>query len=219
MSHIGRLRCPLGMTTTRTQQATTDADRRARIRVPVAEPSGLLGRLVMWYSRRTYGDVLDNALVLWQHHKRAMLGMMTYETQVQRYRALDPQLKAMAELAVAAQIGCSWCVDFGYFHSHARGLDVVKLRAVTDWRGSDLFDDTERAVLELAEAGTATPPTVTDEMVEGLTERIGASAVVELVAMVALENQRSRFNSALGLTSQGFSDVCELPPPQVSRAG
>jgi hypothetical protein len=26
-----------------------------------------------------------------------------------------------------------------------------------------------------------------------------------------VENQRSRFNSALGLTSQGFKDRCEIP--------
>jgi hypothetical protein len=30
--------------------------------------------------------------------------------------------------------------------------------------------------------------------------------------MIAVENQRSRFNTALGLTSQGFSDRCELAP-------
>jgi hypothetical protein len=29
--------------------------------------------------------------------------------------------------------------------------------------------------------------------------------------MVAVENTRSRFNSALGLTSQGFKDRCEIP--------
>jgi hypothetical protein len=28
---------------------------------------------------------------------------------------------------------------------------------------------------------------------------------------VAVENERSRFNSALGLSSQGLSDRCELP--------
>jgi hypothetical protein len=29
--------------------------------------------------------------------------------------------------------------------------------------------------------------------------------------MVAVENVRSRFNSSLGLTSQGFKDRCEIP--------
>jgi len=58
---------------------------------------------------------------------------------------------------------------------------------------------------------TVTPPTVTDEMVAHLVDELGAPAVVELTQMVALENMRSRFNSAAGLQSQGYSDVCELP--------
>jgi hypothetical protein len=38
--------------------------------------------------------------------------------------------------------------------------------------------------------------------------------------MVAVENSRSRFNSALGLVSQGFSDRCQVRPrATVDRAG
>jgi alkylhydroperoxidase family enzyme len=58
---------------------------------------------------------------------------------------------------------------------------------------------------------TSTPPAVTDAMVADLRRELGEPALVELTMMVAVENQRSRFNSALGLTSQGFRDRCELP--------
>jgi hypothetical protein len=34
--------------------------------------------------------------------------------------------------------------------------------------------------------------------------------------MIAVENQRSRFNSALGLHSQGFKDRCEIPAATVA---
>ena len=51
---------------------------------------------------------------------------------------------------------------------------------------------------------------VTDELAEGLRVVLGDEAFVELTMMVAVENQRSRLNSALGLTSQGFKDRCEL---------
>ena len=54
-------------------------------------------------------------------------------------------------------------------------------------------------------------PLLTDEMVAGLRDQLGDAALVELTMMVAVENQRSRFNSALGLTSQGFKDRCEIP--------
>ena len=63
--------------------------------------------------------------------------------------------------------------------------------------------------MEYAEAMTATPPDVTDEMVAGLRRELGDAELVELTMMVAVENVRSRFNSALGLTSQGFKDRCE----------
>jgi alkylhydroperoxidase family enzyme len=69
----------------------------------------------------------------------------------------------------------------------------------------------ERDVLEYAEAMSTTPLGVTDEMVDRLVAQLGVEAVVELTQMVALENMRSRFNSAAGLQSQGYSDVCELP--------
>jgi hypothetical protein len=48
-------------------------------------------------------------------------------------------------------------------------------------------------------------------MVEGLRRRLDDAQLVELTMMAAVENTRSRFNSALGLTSQGFKDRCEIP--------
>ena len=116
-----------------------------------------------------------------------------------------------AQIVSAGVIGCSWCLDFGYFKAHNDGLDLAKVREVPRWRESGVFTPLERAVLEYAEAMTVTPPTVTDEMVAHLVDELGPPAVVELTQMVALENMRSRFNSAAGLQSQGYSDVCELP--------
>ena len=52
---------------------------------------------------------------------------------------------------------------------------------------------------------------VTDEMVAGLRRQLDDAALVELTMMVAVENSRARFNSALGLTGQGFRDRCDLP--------
>ena len=58
---------------------------------------------------------------------------------------------------------------------------------------------------------STTPPGVTDGMVAALRRDLGDAALVELTTMVAVENSRSRFNAAMGLTSQGFRDRCELP--------
>jgi alkylhydroperoxidase family enzyme len=58
---------------------------------------------------------------------------------------------------------------------------------------------------------TDTPPGVTDEMAARLGRHPSEAELVELTAIVAVENLRSRTNSALGLTAQGFKDRCEIP--------
>jgi AhpD family alkylhydroperoxidase len=179
-------------------------------RIPLDPPRTLTTRLVEWYSRRTFGVVADPAAAM-GHNPRVLRSDLRHEMSLRRWKALDPTLKHLAEMASAVSIGCSWCVDFGYWIGTSTGTDPVKLRDVPRWRESDVYTDLERKVLAYAEAMTATPPAVTDEMVAGLRRELDDAALVELTMMVAVENTRSRFNSALGLHSQGFSDRCEIP--------
>jgi len=169
-----------------------------------------LGRLLRALTTRLLGKVPDTAYALW-HHRPLALSTLAYEGAVSRWSALDEHLKTYAVLASAAQIGCSWCLDFGYYGAHVQGLDLAKVSQVPRWREADVFTPLECAVMAYAEAMTATPPQVTDEQVARLEDAIGAKALVELTTMVAIENERSRVNAALGLTSQGFSDTCPVP--------
>lgn len=179
-------------------------------RIPRADMSSPFGRAVAVICRRLYGEVPDNAYVL-VHNRKVAMGTFGFERKVARWDALDPHLKSYAVMASAALIGCSWCLDFGYYVAHEDGLDLDKVREVPRWRESDVFTGLEREVMEYAEAMTATPPTVTDELSARLRVQLGAAALVELTMMIAIENERSRFNSAAGLASQGYSDVCEIP--------
>ena len=180
-------------------------------RIPKAEITGAYGALMKMFAKRMLGDELPDNLYVYFHNKPVLKAVMSFSGKVRTWEALDPTLSSYAQLASAGVIGCSWCLDFGYFMAHNDGLDLAKVREVPRWRESDVFTPLERDVLEYAEAMTVTPPTVTDEMVAHLVEQLGAPAVVELTQVVAVENMYSRFNSAAGLQSQGYSDVCELP--------
>ncbi|MFI7063543.1 carboxymuconolactone decarboxylase family protein [Kribbella sp. NPDC050124] len=168
-------------------------------------------RLAEWGSRRRFGKVLDPGQAV-MHNKRVLVSMMLMEGSATRWTKLDPTLKALAVMVSSAQIGCSWCMDFGYWEFHNQGVDPQKLRDVPGWRDSAAYTDLERAVMDYTEAMTATPPTVTDEQVERLRRDLTDERLVELTAWVSLENYRSRTNAALGLTSQGFKELCELRP-------
>jgi AhpD family alkylhydroperoxidase len=188
----------------------TDMTRTETARIPLDPPRTLLYRLAEWYSRRSYGVVAD-PLAAMGHNPRVLMTDARFETSLARWKRLDPTLKALAVMASAVSIGCSWCVDFGYWETTRRGVDRRKMHDVPRWRDSDAYTDLERQVMAYAEAVTATPLGVTDEMVAGLRRELDDAALVELTMMVAVENSRSRFNSALGLTSQGFTDRCEIP--------
>lgn len=139
--------------------------------------------------------------------------MRTYakmEMSLQRWNRLPKGLQHLAVLAAATHIGCAWCMDFGYWITTTEGLDPAKVRDVARWRDSPAYTDLERRVMAFAEAASATPPQVTDQMVEQLHRDLDEAQLVELAMMVAVENQRSRFNIALGLTSQGFKERCEV---------
>ena len=194
-----------------TKTYATTEERRSAVRVPLDEPTTMFDKAVAWDRRKNYGDVLDNALAL-MHNRKVLKALFGFEKKVAKWDSLDPDLKVLAQAASASVIGCSWCMDFGYFAAHSQGLDTSKLAHIPSWRESDAFTPQERRVLEYAEAMSVTPPEVTDEMAEALRTDLGNEAFIELTMMVAVENERSRMNSALGLTSQGFKDQCQLRP-------
>ena len=194
------------------------ADTTSSARVPLEHPGSLLATVMNAYSRRRFGKEAEPMLAL-LHHRKVLTTVARFEMRLEKWAELDTGLKQLACLSVASQIGCSWCMDFGYYASRAKGISAEKLEQVSTWRESDVYTPLERKVLEYAEAMTATPPTVTDEMVEGLRTELDDAQLIELTEMISVENLRSRTNSALGLTSQGFKDQCDLPHPSDAARG
>lgn len=180
-------------------------------RIPLAEPTGVLGTIATVVSRKLLGRVPTPLGVYW-HNRRVLGGYLAISTRSLRWRACDPDLKSLAHMAVASLLGCSWCLDLGYFRARNEHLDLAKAREVPRWRESDVFTPLERAVLDYAEAMSRTPPTVTDEQVARLLGRFGEPALVELTAYVSLANFYARTNVALGVESDGFAAACGLPP-------
>ena len=180
-------------------------------RVPPTEITGLYGGLVKMMSRKMLGQVPDSLGVMW-HNPVVLKDMMTLGRKVEKWDRLDPNLASLANMAAAATVGCSFCVDLHYFMAHNDGLDEEKAREVPRWRESSLYTPLERRVMEFAEAMSQTPPAVTDELCAVLLAELGAPALLELGAKVGFMNASARTNIALGIHSAEFSTACGLPP-------
>jgi alkylhydroperoxidase family enzyme len=102
--------------------------------------------------------------------------------------------------------------------SSANGASDEKIAALESFRESDLFTPAEKAALALAEAMSQTPANVTDAIFDELRPHFNEPELVELVATIAMENYRARFNRAFDVEAQG---VCQLrgvtPPPPLQR--
>jgi len=183
----------------------------SKTRIPKTELTGIYGALVKRMSRRMFGAVPEPAEVMW-HNRKVLNFSFAVGRKAQKWDQCDLSLKSFAHMAVAAMVGCSFCLDLGYFMSKNEGLDVAKAREVPRWRSSDVFTPLERDVMEYAEAMTLTPPTVTDELSARILKAIGPAAMVELTTYIALANFMTRGNVAIGIESQEFSAACGLAP-------
>ncbi len=187
-------------------------------RIPKADMTGLYGALVKRMSRKMFGEVPEPVEVTW-HNRRVLNFSFGVGRKAQKWDRCDENLKSFAHMAAVGLVGCSFCLDLGYFFAHNEGLDVNKACEVPRWRVSDVFTPLERDVMEYAEAMTQTPPTVTDELSSQLLKALGAAALVELTAFIALANFMARTNVAMGIKSQEFSAACDLKPLALASSG
>ncbi len=66
-----------------------------------------------------------------------------------------------------------------------------------------MFAPAERAALEITEAISFTPATVTDEMYAEAQSNFSEEQLVELAATIAMENYRARMNRVFLVESDG----------------
>ena len=89
------------------------------------------------------------------------------------------------------------------------GVPDEKLLAV---RGADLsvFNDMERLLIELADAMTATPSNISDDLYTRLRAQFTEEQLLELSAQIAFENFRARLNRVFEV---GSDELYKPQPP------
>jgi len=87
------------------------------------------------------------------------------------------------------------------------------MAALPEYKRSALFSETEKRVLEYADAMTRTPVEVPDALFAKLREKFTDAQLVELTATLAWGNYRARFDHAFGVEAEGFThgSYCAMP--------
>jgi alkylhydroperoxidase family enzyme len=104
-------------------------------------------------------------------------------------------------------------MDIGSAVGRAAGVTEEQLRELPSYRASGAFTAVEKTVLDYATAMTKAPVEVPEALFAELRLHFDAEQMVELTATIAWENYRARFDHALGIEAQGYSEgaFCVLP--------
>ena len=104
-------------------------------------------------------------------------------------------------------------MDIGSAVGREFGITEEQLRNLPAYKTSNLFRPLEKLVIEYAESMTRTPVAVSDDLFAALKKHLNEAQLVELTGVIAWENFRARFNHAMGIEAQGFSEgaYCVLP--------
>jgi alkylhydroperoxidase family enzyme len=123
-----------------------------------------------------------------------------------RSGTLRPLLRSLVCLRAAQLAGCPFWQDTNAAGSSRAGASHEKLAAVPMFRESDLFTPEEKAALAFAEGMTQTPVQISDEEFAEAQRHFTSEHLVELVATIAMENYRARFNRAFHVEAIGVYD-------------
>ena len=87
-----------------------------------------------------------------------------------------------------------------------------QIRSLAD-SDAHCFSGPESAALRYADAMSDTPVEVPDSVFEELRRHFDEAQIVELTSAIAWEHYRARFDHALGIESEGFSEGAYCPLP------
>jgi len=139
------------------------------------------------------------------------------ELSQEKAKQVSGAIKILAQVRVATIIECPFWIDIGSAVSRDFGITEEKLQELNNYENSNLFSPDEQAVLQYADAMTSNPAKVPDNVNEKIWSIFNESQIIELTSAIAWENYRARFDHALKIESQGYSEgsFCPLPVTEI----
>ncbi len=112
--------------------------------------------------------------------------------------SLPAATQHLVEIRASQINGCAACMDMHTKDAAAAGETAVRLNLIAVWREATVFNEAERAALELTEQGTriadATDGGVTDEVWAKASEHYDEQQLGALVSLIAVINAFNRMN-------------------------
>lgn len=168
----------------------------------------LFVRFFFWLQKRKYQIILEPTF-LWGRSPKLLYGFQALAGAVARKSSpIEPVLRTLITVRVSQINSCPFCVDIHSSILMKLGVPMEKILALGDCESDPSFTERERSALAYAVAMTRYDMQVDDTLFGRVRAQFGEDEIVELTAIIGIQNLSSKFNSALGVPAQGF---CLLP--------
>jgi AhpD family alkylhydroperoxidase len=113
--------------------------------------------------------------------------------RLERAIEIDGRLGNLIKVRASQINGCAFCIDMHWKDARAAGESEERLYSLDAWRESPLYEERERAALELCEAMTlVTEGHVPDEVWDRVTAAFGEDERAQLIFAIATINAWNR---------------------------
>ena len=148
-------------------------------------------------AERLMGFLPNDALVMARHPAltQAMWGLVA---AVYGPGEVDNGLKRLIGEATSKAAGCFYCSAHAAHGAKSQGVAQEKIDAVWTFEDSSLFDEAERAAINLAMKAGMVPNETTDADFDRLKTHYSENQITEIVAVIAMFGFLNRWNSTLG---------------------
>ncbi|GAC1341675.1 MAG: carboxymuconolactone decarboxylase family protein [Candidatus Dormibacteria bacterium] len=118
---------------------------------------------------------------------------------------LDPALVELVRIRASQINGCAFCLDKHTKEARARGETEQRLHILCAWRDTALFDERERAALELTEMVTMVADAgIDDDDIAAAREHFDERELVRLLFVIASINAWNRLAIAARTPVDGY---------------
>ena len=125
-------------------------------------------------------------------------------------KLVSGELKQFVFTAASLASGCTHCQSHGSYHLHRIGIPDEKIQALWSYQTSELFDDAERAALDLAFAAGVAPNLSEPAHFEELRKHFSDEQIIEILAVIAVGGFLNRWNDTIStVTDQESVDYAE----------
>lgn len=161
-------------------------------------------RLIFYFQRKKYGQVLNSALI-WAKVPRLLIAISWLYGAINHKKSLiSPELRYLLIVKVSKLNGCAFCIDLNTSTLIQSGINQEKINALDHYMESNQFTPREKLALEFAQAMTQSSHSIDLALRDQMTKSFDEESLVEIAAIIAFQNMSTKFNNAFGVESQGF---------------